>query len=413
MNQVSDKAIIWIPTAKWFTYLHFRLNALLELQIEMSKQCPENLALISGVVCYMMEALIYTPRLSSHITSALRNLSASEIQRDFGTFFLHELDRSKANPLPSLPSVDTAAVLADLKIQKLKRKYYHNQSAPLRTNNPEISLSFGLKPSMEMIISAIKGCPWEIIPRWKAISPPEISDISSEIKSLFCLFTFEIWATLNSAHCASPSLTLPENVDKALEMWSFDYCHAKLLQLSCHPVTTGLDGNGPQIGKPFKDRVHYWFPRYNSVPSTPTWTVLKTKGQFIKIHEDLITVHGEDAVAEQLSKLLMLCQCLPVEGYRFAIWSRTAGCIDMDTNPRYYEIHSVWAMKEQESKARGPPTATSVGELKKVFQNNRQLISSGEPVKRQRIGAQKGRNARNPPQNRYQQTKQLANSDNS
>ncbi|KAJ7573191.1 hypothetical protein C8J56DRAFT_1066733 [Mycena floridula] len=397
VNNSRQVTGVWIPTAAWFAFIRTRMLAIQTLQTRLScRQVPENLGEISGLLTYMLEALMYTPpRPSVHVTAALRELMAAEITRGFGMFFIHDLDESLANPIPALPPIDSTAVLANLKVKTAKRKPPETKHAPMETSH---EYPIGKLSTIGNIQRVISSEPWTLIKEWSR--GPHL-DVLPEVQHLFTIFTYHVWTTLAPAYRNPSSIARPDTLDDALEMWSLAKVNAAITKPIFRAVISGLIGAvGLDVGRSFDLRTGDFFDQSLSerLPSKWAW---KKWATYDKDYVALLSTHDKNTIDEQLSILLAHCQCLPslpTKGF----WQIRGGGILVDTNPRYYKLRGICdeaADQAPTKRKRGTQVHATNAELGDVFQSVSTVSSVA--LHRSRHTA-KSKNRRNPPKRNQQ-----------
>ncbi|KAJ7571890.1 hypothetical protein C8J56DRAFT_1070769 [Mycena floridula] len=397
VNRSRCAAAVWLPTGVFFAFIRTRMLAIQRLQTGLScMQVPENLGEISGLLTYMLEALMYTPRRPSvHVVSALRELAAMEITKGFGIFFIHDLNESLANPIPGLPSFDSTAVLANLKIKAAKRKRPETRHAPMQTSD---EYPIGKTNTARKIKQIISTEPWTLVINW--IPEPLPSNVTWEVQRLFTTFTHYIWQTLSKGYKIDPDTPEPETLNEALEMWSLAKVRAVISKPDFFAVLCGLPGAGPDGGESFDLRTGYFFDE--SLPQRlPTgWKWWQNENSYHQQYLRLISQHDKGSIDEQLSTLLLRCQCLP-RLPKTGFWQVQRGSVVIDTNPRYYRICGISDEAEQrERKKRGAQVHVTNQELATIFPPPTAVFQIGSVRDRRTT---KTKSSRVPPSNRYQQ----------
>lgn len=375
---IASKPMIWLRSETWFELLHLRLMRLTELhdKLYQRQEPPPNYAILTGLFAFLMQSVLFTPpEVDAYVRESLNLLRFRENVERFGMFFLHDLDMTKNNCLPEILKVDDADVYRSLKISFHRRKRVGLRDV---TNEPQFEVDanqypLGPTPSWKQLANALEKEPWTIIKRWEY--PEELDDLVGQDSDpisiailLFQAFTSQIWALL---HPSWKSLTAemdvfqPRDLREALEFWTLDQLHRRLISYVTHACNAGLRGDilGQRM-QPFGERWRLYFEPDASTATGQRWDILRESygliGRYQAALKTLSTSDCDD-LHNTLETIFSHCQCLPKTSKK-GIWAIEDEQVILLANPRYYKLN---AIKSGRSGRRKPTHAS-----KSLLQNH-------------------------------------------
>ena len=375
---LASKPILWLPSSTWFQMLYLRLKRLTELheRLYQRQQHPPNYGILTGIFAFMMQSVLFTPpEINTYVRESLNLLCFRETVERFGMFFLHDLDITLNDCLPEILKMDDADVYRSLKISAYRTRRVRPQDA---RNVPEVEVDgdqypIGPTPTWTQLEKAMENEPWSILKRWQwpeeldEFARPDADDNISMAVHLFLSFTFQIWAILHpvwKTPTADAEPFKPRNLQEALEFWTLDKLHKRLVSYVLQPCNAGLRGDIPgQRMHPFNERWRLYMDPAASSATGARWDTLREPYGLIGQYQDALKTLSptdHDSLYGTLETLFSYCQCLPRTSQK-GVWAIDGDRVILLANPTYYRINAIKAGRS----GRRKPTHTS----KTVFQS--------------------------------------------
>jgi hypothetical protein len=409
----DSRPMIWIPSSVWFSFLAKRLRALRDTQVLLESREITNYGIMTGILTYMMQSVIFTPPVvSSFVRESLALLYFKQVVDRFGMFFLHNLDLSRSNCLPEVLDRDDADILKTLGARVRRKKKI---ALPSLEVDPD-EFPIGRTPTWREVEKCIKERPWALMRAW-VWSPHWENDIGESAAKLFQLFSTHIWASLNDNWRAVHSLSIsPVSVREAVECWTLKEVYLNFKTITFVPCNAGLQGriSGRKV-KSFADRLTLYFP-----PSTETlsgvWKIFGEEPGYIAEYRkivDSLMEEEKEALDSSLRVLLAQCQCLPISerglGKRSAVWNVRGDVVQVLTNPLFYKLETIGGGGWKPAKTRRAPTHQPPKKLQIALlehsgvtsQAAKRAVNWSRSVNRRR--STKSRNRRIPPSQKPKQ----------
>jgi len=373
---LKSGAIVWIPSKIWFSFLAKRLRVLRDTQILLERREAPNYGIMTGILAYMMQSVIFTPTLvSPFVSESLDLLYYKQVVDRFGMFFLHDLDLTLENCLPSVLDRDDADVLGAMGVKARKKK----ARMPSPDTEDEDEFPIGKKPNWKQVERCLKERPWVLMKQWRW--QPEWGDTLDRASQLFILFTVHMWASLNERwHAPGASAVHPTTLQEALEQWTIKGVHATAASVNYLACNAGLLGSvkGQRV-KSFADRVDVYFPPIGE-ELFGVWRPLgENPGYISEYREEMNGLNLVDAelLRDGLRQLLSHCQCLPNGrrgdkfGGRNAIWEVNGSSVAVLTNPLFYKLERISMQGTKSIQKRRAPTHTGSKKLQQAMLEHR------------------------------------------
>jgi len=360
---------VWIPSRVWFEFLWRRLSTLVKMQKALYERepAPENYGVVSGLIAYLMQSVIFTPLIiRSYVRESLALLRFKSNMDRHGMFFLHELDVKQDPCLPEILPMDDVEVCRILGTKLRKRR---NRPFTREDEDDEIQFPIGRTPTWKEVKHTLKEQPWVLLERYQMPAELEGYDLAPQgspehdAMRLFKLFTSHIWVTLNGTRQAEDVLLTPQSLRESLECWSLEFGWARLENCRVIPCNAGLKGAIP--GKrdlAFTDRRAVYFPDQD-VELRDTWALLAEEPGYIWQYREMVQERDSEEDVESLQDclgiILSYCQCLP-NSYRTPNgsgkpWKEAGEEVEMVSNPRYYKLEAIGNVSNPKAKARRGP----------------------------------------------------------
>jgi hypothetical protein len=359
--------------------LYLRLKRLTELheRLYQRQRHPLNYGILTGIFAFMMQSVLFTPpEINTYVRESLNLLCFRETVERFGMFFLHDLDITLNDCLPEILKMDDADVYRSLKISPHRTRRIRLRDA---RNEPEVEVDgdqypIGPTPTWAELEKAMENEPWSILRRWEwpeeldELARPDAYDnnISMAI-DLFQSFTSQIWAILHPVWKTSTADTAPfqpRNLKEALEFWTLDQLHKRLVSYVLQPCNAGLRGDIPgQRMQPFNERWRLYMDPDASSAMGARWDTLREPYGLIGRYQNALkklSPIDRDNLYTTLETLFSYCQCLPRTSQK-GVWAIDGEKVILLANPTYYKINAIRAGRS----GRRKPTHTS----KTVFQS--------------------------------------------
>ncbi|KAG1875362.1 hypothetical protein C8R48DRAFT_769360 [Suillus tomentosus] len=346
---VKSHPILWIPSHVWFEFIVRRVQEIQRTQINIVKENPPNLGVLTGILNHMLRATTSTPIVfDSHVHKSLTLINYKMVLETSGMLFLQEFDICSTTCLDEVQQVNNVHVLAligvNAKAQR-DREVALVQACRDDVDSESEESPLGRTPSWRCLKSAIANTPEVIMRPW--IWPVMLCNASDLIEQLFIMFTWQTWLMLIDSMFKGrrPYPTLLQDamrcwtltsVDDTLARVTFEACNVGIQ--NCAGITPGC--MGPRA-KSFADRSAIFFPDLNTTrKDCLQWDELwRGDGYIVEYYQALDRVEEaqQATLHSKLHEVFSNLHCLPASGGSH-VWQVKRSAAVFIINPAFYRM---------------------------------------------------------------------------
>jgi hypothetical protein len=371
------------------------------------------------IITYLMRFVMVTPRVDHDtLKDSIQSLRFDGIMDRFGMVFIHDLDL-RSLKLPGIDQRDTAKLM-DLGGNVIRRPPPHHMKKIARPwqlgdGQHQNDFPWGPAPSWQRISDLLRTECCTFLRPWEYVHGNE-GDIA--FHRLFIRFTRDIWLSMGTRIVNANRLPNPRSIEDAMRTWTPQNIEQILGPERCHflPSTHGLTGNFPKhvCSKSFANMRNIFFPGLEvDIPENSIWSAYTDNDAYIQIYHDYLqrwSQHDVNMLNNYLDQVFSNLQCLPPskspEAGGTTIWSAVKGKVQFVTNPSFYRIREVGGTEHDQVRPIRPQISSK--QLVARIQDTHGGAKAVKSRTRVRTKSIKTRNKRNPPRNKAQKKKYIA-----
>jgi len=380
---MDSRPILWLPSEIWFEFLDRRLGILAETQANLYRLRPSNYGVLSGLLAYLMQSVMFTPPLvNTFVRESLAALQYRRLCDSFGMFFLHTLDLERNPCLEDILQADSAdpgikRILGELKAPGARFV------RPARVAGDEAGdiYPIGRNPTWAEIKRSLEGNPFDIVSQWEfpmnlqSYSDAPNSSIEGKACKIFIRFCRALWVSIHPGWLALGEVPEPATIEEALECWSLHSVVKHTMNIEFRPCNSGrFKGVSGARTASFGERWKIYFVDEGVVLPTRFQAFGEETG-YIHLYRQTVRPLNTDDTRELnrcLEELLSNCQCLPdsdlARARNAAIWKVDKGKMIILVNADHLRIEGVGTQTRGEGRVRRAPRAPAAHRAPKDVQ---------------------------------------------